>query len=279
MSSTRALSLVLTIAALFAAGCGTTAAPALQLKPALKSNAVKVQQEAFDLRGDQGRFDVVFQGLGKGYKTLATVEDIHSVRVVLNSPRLVEPLVKVVGPEELSQVIVTVPFTGVPAGDVTVKVQAIDAQNRVIGAKESPSTVGVGQTTVLQMAVRLDANVGSGNLAAAITFENPDASPSPSPSASPSPSPSPSASPAPTSPVLLESSRLVKHLFSNPEAEIKIKNTGTTATSAKVYAYFYNDNTLVDKQAREVPLTAGQSMTFRLRANVYRVNKLSVVAQ
>jgi hypothetical protein len=81
------------------------------------------------------------------------------------------------------------------------------------------------------------------------------------------------------SPVILESSRLVKHLFTNPDAEIAIKNTAATSASAKVFAYFYQDNTLVDKQAREIPLTAGQQMKFTVKANVYRVNKLSVVVQ
>lgn len=289
MFNARTLTLAFTLTALLAAGCGTTAPgqSGLGVKPAAPATpakaAVKVQKEAFDLTSkDAGRFEVSFKGLG-GYKTLATVEDIHSVRIVLASARLVEPMVKTVGPEALNQVIVTVPFTGVPAGDVTVKVQALDKDGRVIGAKESPSTVGVNQTTVLQMAVRLDANTGTGSLGAAITFENPSpapsTSPSPSPSASPSPSPSPSATPAPASPVILESSRLIKHLFSNPDAEIQIKNTAATSVSAKVYAYFYLDNTLVDKQAREIPLTGGQSMTFKVKANVYRVNKLSVVVQ
>lgn len=270
--ATRFLGLGLAAVALAAAGCGTASTPAgLALKPV----AVKVQQASWDL---QGTFSVRFEGLGarRGYATLATRADVKSVRLVLTSPRLVEPQIKTVGPEELAAPVVTVSFTGVPAGDVSVKVQALDATGRVIGAKESASQVSVGQTTVLQMAVKLDAVTGDGNLGAVVTFEEPSPSPSPSPSASPTPTPAPSATPGP---VLLESSRLVRHLFAKPDAEITLKNTLEAPAKAKVYAYFYSDNTLRDSQAREIPLEAGQRLTFTLPSAVYAVNKVMVVVK
>lgn len=271
----------LALSAVVLAGCGTQAGSQLAVRPA----AVKIQKESMDLTGDGGRFNVVFAGLKGGYHVQATREDIARVRITLTSPRLVAPLVKEVGPDELNQLVVTVPFTNVPAGDVQVQVQAIDKDGQIIGAKASTSNVTQGQTTVLQLAVRLDADTGTGNLATTITFEDatPAPSPTPTPSASPVPSASPSATPTPTpSPsatpaVVLESYRLVRHLFGNPEVEITLHNPTMADASARVYMYFYNDNVLKDKQAREIPLTADQRMTFRVKANAYLVNRVNVI--
>lgn len=270
----RFLGTGLTLAAIAMAGCGTPAAPGMTARPSV----VKVQQESLDMRETSGgRFDVVFQGLRSGYKVQATRADIAKVRIVLTSPRLIEPMVKTVNEAELNQIVVTVPFTNVPAGDVSVKVQALDKDDRVIGAKESASNVAVGQTTVLQMAVKLDAVTGNGNLATTITFEDatpaPSGSPTPAPSATPTPTPVPTATPV----VVLESSRLVRHLFGNPEVEVVLKNPTDAEAKARVYMYFYNDNTLKDSQAREIPLTANQRMTFRVKSTSYFVNKVSVV--
>lgn len=266
----------LTLAAIAMAGCGTPAAPGIAARPSV----ALVQQEALDMRETSGgRFDVVFQGLRTGYKVQATRADIAKVRIVLTSPRLIEPMVKTVSEAELNQIVVTVPFTNVPAGDVGVKVQALDKDDRVIGAKESASNVAVGQTTVLQMAVKLDAVTGNGNLATTITFEDPSPAPSipltptPGPSATPTPTPVPTATPV----VVLERSRLVRHLFGNPEVEVVLKNPTDAEAKARVYMYFYNDNTLKDSQAREIPLSANQQMTFRVKSTSYFVNKVSVV--
>lgn len=270
-----------TAAAVVLAGCGSHVGSGLAVRPA----AIAVQHDAMDLRTGGGRFNVVFQGLKGGYKVQATRADIAKVRITLTSPRLLEPMVKVVDEDELNQVVVTVPFTNVPAGDVQVMVQAIDKDNRVIGAKQSTSAITNGQTTVLQMAVRLDAATGSGDLATVITFEEPtpapSATPTPAPTASPSPSPSASPTPAPSaSPVVvLESSRLVRRLIGNPEVEITLKNPTAAEVSARVYMYFYNDNTLKDSQAREIPLAANERMTFRIKSNAYFVNKVNVVVK
>lgn len=264
----------LTLAAIAMAGCGTPAGAGLAPRPAV----VKVQQESLDMRATEGgRFDVVFQGLRAGYKVQATRADIAKVRIVLTSPRLIEPMVKTVDEDELNQIVVTVPFTNVPAGDVSVKVQALDKTDRVIGAKESASNVAVGQTTVLQMAVRLDAVTGNGNLATTITFEDATPAPSSTPSIAPSPTPTPTPSPTATPVVVLESSRLVRHLFGNPEVEVTLKNPTAAEAKARVYMYFYNDNTLKDSQAREIPMNADQRMTFRVKSAAYFVNKVSVV--
>jgi hypothetical protein len=266
-----------TVAAVVLAGCGSHVGGGLAVRPA----AVAVQHDAMDLRTEGGRFNVVFQGLKGGYKVQATRADIAKVRITLTSPRLLEPMVKVVDEDELNQVVVTVPFTNVPAGDVQVMVQAIDKDGRVIGAKQSTSAITNGQTTVLQMAVRLDATTGSGDLATVITFEDPTPAPSGTPSPAASPTPSPTATPAPSaSPVVvLESSRLVRRLIGNPEVEITLKNPTTSEAKARVYMYFYNDNTLKDSQAREIPLGADERMTFRIKSNAYFVNKVNVVVK
>lgn len=268
-----------TVAAVVLAGCGSPVGTGLAVRPA----AVAVQHDAMDLRTEGGRFNVVFQGLKGGYKVQATRADIAKVRITLTSPRLIEPMVKVVDEDDLNQVVVTVPFTNVPAGDVQVTVQAIDKDGRVIGAKQSTSNINNGQTTVLQMAVRLDAATGSGDLATVITFEDPTPAPSatPTPAASPTPTPTATPTPAPSaSPVVvLESSRLVRRLIGNPEVEITLKNPTTSEAKARVYMYFYNDNTLKDSQAREIPLGAGERMTFRIKSNAYFVNKVNVVVK
>lgn len=275
----------LALAAVVLAGCGTQAGSGLAVRPA----SVKIQKESMDLTGDGGRFNVVFAGLKGGYHVQATREDIAKVRITLTSPRLAAPLVKEVGADELNQLVVTVPFTNVPAGDVQVQVQALDKDGQLIGAKASTSNVTQGQTTVLQLTVRLDANTGTGNLATTITFEDatPAPSPTPTPSATPTPVPSasptatatptPTPSPTATPTVVLESYRLVRHLFGNPEVEITLHNPTAADASARVYMYFYNDNVLKDKQAREIPLTADQRMTFRVKANAYLVNRVNVI--
>lgn len=266
-----------TVAAVVLAGCGSHVGGGLAVRPA----AISVQHDAMDLRTEGGRFNVVFQGLKGGYKVQATKADIAKVRITLTSPRLLEPMVKVVDEDALNQVVVTVPFTNVPAGDVQVTVQAIDKDGRVIGAKQSTSAINNGQTTVLQMAVRLDATTGSGDLATVITFEDPTPAPSATPTPAASPTPSPTATPAPSaSPVvILESSRLVRRLIGNPEVEITLKNPKTSEAKARVYMYFYNDNTLKDSQAREIPLGADERMTFRIKSNAYFVNKVNVVVK
>jgi hypothetical protein len=268
-----------TAAAVVLAGCGSPVGTGLAVRPA----AIAVEHDAMDLRSEGGRFNVVFQGLKGGYKVQATRQDIAKVRITLTSPRLLEPMVKVVDEDELNQVVVTVPFTNVPAGDVQVMVQAIDKDNRVIGAKQSTSAITNGQTTVLQMAVRLDAATGSGDLATVITFEDPTPAPTATPSAAPTASPSPSPTPTPTPSaapvVVLESSRLVRRLIGNPEVEITLKNPTSSEASARVYMYFYNDNTLKDSQAREIPLGANERMTFRIKSNAYFVNKVNVVVK
>lgn len=281
--SSLSLGSALALAALLVAGCGT-AEPALTLRPA----AARVQHDSLSLKSSQGCFNVVFQGLAHGYKTLATRADIQSVRITLTSDKLAEPLVRKVGPDQLNQPVVTVSFTDVPAGDVQVKVQALDREAHVIGVKQSASSVSNAQTTVLQMAVRLDADTGSGSLATVISFEDatpapaatptPQDSPQPSPTPSATPTPAPSVSPTP-GPIILESYRLIRHLFSDPEAEITLKNTTGAGASTAVYMYFYTDNTLKDSQARQVPVSAGQEMTFRVRSNAYTVNKVVVVAK
>lgn len=275
--SYRSFGIGLTLAAVLAAGCGSKGPATL----GVTRPAVNVQHDAWDMKGT---FNVVFKGLGSGYKTLATADQIRRVRITLTSPKFLEPLVKEVGPDELSQPVVTVPFTNVPAGAITVKIQAIDEHDHVLGVKESTSTVASGQTTVLQMAVQLDAASGTGNLATVITFD--EATPTPAPTATPTPTPTPTATPTPApsatptaGPVLLESSRFLRHLFTKPEAEITIKNTLESAASAKVYVYFYNDNTLCDSQAREIPLEPSQRMTFQVRSNVYSVNRVHVVVK
>lgn len=273
----RLMGLGATVAAIVLAGCGSSVGGGLAVRP---TTAV-VQQASMDLRAEGGRFDVVFQGLKRGYRVQATRADIAKVRITLTSPRLLEPMVKLVDSDALNQVVVTVPFTNVPAGDVQVTVQALDADDRIIGAKQSTSSINDGQTTVLQMAVRLDAQTGSGDLATVITFEDPTPAPSPTPSASPTatptptPTPTPSASAAPV--VVLESQRLVRRVIANPEVEITLKNPTSSEAKARVYMYFYNDNTLKDSQAREIPLAADQRMTFRIKSNAYFVNKVHVI--
>ena len=273
----RLIGTVLTLAAVVLAGCGTQATGGLAVRP----TKVTVEQDGLDLRGEGGRFNVVFQGLKGGYHVQATRADIAKVRISLSSPKLLEPMVKVVDSDELNQLVVTVPFTNVPSGDVQVTVQALDRDGHIIGAKQSTSTITTGQTTVLQMAVRLDADTGSGDLATVITFE--DATPTPAPTATPSatpsptPTPSPSASPVPV--VVLDAYRLVRHLLTKPEVEITLTNPTDAEAKARVYMYFYNDLTIKDSQAREIPLQAGQSMTFRVKSNAYLVNKVSVVVR
>lgn len=262
-----------TAAAVVLAGCGSQVGSGLAVRPV----AIAVQHDNMDLRTEGGRFNVVFQGLKGGYKVQATRADIAKVRITLTSPRLLEPMVKVVDKDALNQVVVTVPFTNVPAGDVQVTVQAIDKDDRVIGAKQSTSAITNGQTTVLQMAVRLDAVTGSGDLATVITFEDPTPAPSATPSAAPTASPSPTPTPSAAPVVVLESSRLVRRFIGNPEVEITLKNPTNAEAKARVYMYFYNDNTLKDSQAREIPLAADERMTFRIKSNAYFVNKVNVV--
>jgi hypothetical protein len=278
----RFLGLGLTALAIALAGCGRTgvaSAPLTRAVPA--AHAVTVTHDALDLTGDGGRFDVVFQGLkaSAGYSVQAVRADIARVRITLTSPKLAEPLVKELDRAALDQLVVTVPFTNVPAGDVSVQVQAIDANGRVIGVKASAAAITANQTTVLQLAVRLDADTGSGNLGAAITFE--DATPAPSPSLAPTASPSATPSPSPTATpvVVLESYKLVRHLFANPEVEVTLHNPTASEAKARVYMYFYNDNTLKDSQAREIPLSADQRMTFRCKANAYLINKATVAVK
>jgi hypothetical protein len=277
----RFLGLGLTALAIALAGCGrtgVTSAPVSRAVPAAR--AVTVVHDAMDMTTPGGRFDVVFQGLkaSAGYSVQAVRADIARVRITLTSPKLVEPLVKELDRAALDQLVVTVPFTNVPAGDVAVQVQAIDANGRVIGVKASSAAITANQTTVLQLAVRLDADTGSGNLGAAITFE--DATPAPSsspvPTASPTATPTPSPVPTATPVVVLESYKLVRHLFANPEVEVTLHNPTAEDAKARVYMYFYSDNTLKDSQAREIPLTADQRMTFRCKANAYAINRVTV---
>ncbi|HEY9721929.1 MAG TPA: hypothetical protein V6D47_07930 [Oscillatoriaceae cyanobacterium] len=251
---------------LLAAGCGTAA-------PGQAVRAPLVQHATLAVQGDSGTFTVRFAGLNRGYHTLATVQDIQSVRLTLTSPQLATPLVQIVGPQQLSQPIVNVSFSNVPAGNVQVQVQALDTNGAVIGANQSTSTVSAGQTSVLQMTVTMNADSGAasgtGNLATVVTFQNP----SPMPTATPQPTPTPSPTPAP---VTVVSDKLVRHLFSDPDAQITLANTSDATRTTTVYAYFFSGNTLKDSQAYQVTLMPQQQSSFTIHAKSYFVDKLLV---
>lgn len=259
--------------ALFAllAGCGT-AGPGAALAPA------RVQQTTWNLKSDAGTFTVRFAGLRRGYHTLATVQDIASVRLTLTSPRLTAPLTQTVGSAQLAQPVVNVSFSNVPAGDVQVQVQAIDANGVVIGAKQSDATVTSGQTSVLQMTVTLDADTGAGNLATVVSFENPSPTPDATATASPAATPTPSATPT-RGPIALEGDKLVRHLFSDPDAQITLANSGAASATATVYVYFFSGNTLKDSQAYRVTLAPGQQATQTVHARSYMVDRVVVQVQ
>lgn len=159
--------------------------------------AVAAQTSEMDLRDQEaGRFVVAFQGLGSQYKTLASRADIRTVRAILRSARLAEPMVNEATGAELGQPEVAMMFRNVPSGEVQLTIEALDADGKVLGDKETEAAVTAGQTTQLDIALKLDADVGG--VSADIIIEDAEPTTNPAPSTAPTTQPTAAPTTAPT---------------------------------------------------------------------------------
>ncbi len=141
-------------------------------------NAALPSSGTLTLKGDvvgansaRGKVRVALAGLGQGYKTLATREDISRLELRLTSHPGGKVQTRKVGPKELARPMVYVDFDAVQAGKATLAVDAFDARGLAIGKGEKGAAVAAGKTSTVHVAVKLDPNAGEGQVDAVITFE------------------------------------------------------------------------------------------------------------
>lgn len=199
MRISSALSLLLPLTLVAAAGCGV---------PAL-TTADNRQDAIISPLAMTGGVEISLAS--SGFSTLATAADVATLEFQIASSVLSAPKTQSFSRTSMPAD-KRVKFTDLPPGSYTVTSVAKDAGGQNIGSKSATVTVVAGKTAVVQLALKLvDTQVANPNGNLYIDFDlldgdvsvkpieepSPTPSPSPSPSVSPSPSPSPSASATP----------------------------------------------------------------------------------
>jgi hypothetical protein len=147
------LALPVTLALL--SGCiiqtGNTTPRVVVTKPRL------TPEQGLQKLNDSGKVQVVFKGLAtlESYRVNATTADIDSVTMRLVTANGVYGQVKQLSRDELSAPSVAVAFDGVPAGNVTLEVTAVDRNGSAIGKGQQTALVRARQTSIMNLVVAL----------------------------------------------------------------------------------------------------------------------------
>lgn len=239
-----ALSLILPLSIVAAAGCGVQNIPG----NALADNRQDVIISPVAMTGG-----IELNLAASGFQVQATAADVSILEFEINSPVLSGPRVQTFGKANLPAD-KRVKFTDLPPGAYTVKSVAKDAAGDTIGTKTESVTVVAGQTSVVKLALKLiDTELANPNGNLYIDFElidgdvvyKPIAEPSPVPSVSPSASPS--ANPLAGS---LGLYNLTETALSGGRYQVKgtIYNSANVALTGEIKAEFKAEKGLIFKK-------------------------------
>jgi hypothetical protein len=263
MRITPALSLLLPLTLLAAAGCGVQNLPG----SALADNRQDVVISPIALTGG-----IELNLASSGFQTQATAADVALLEFEITSPVLSGPRVQTFGKTTLPAD-KRVKFTELPPGAYSVKSVAKDASGTTIGSKTATVNVEAGKTAVVQLSIKLVATEitnPNGNLY--IDFDlidgdvvvKPIAEPSIAPS--PTPSASPSANPLAGSLGLynLTEKKLDTGRF---ESKGTVYNSATASLTGEIKAEFKEERGIFTKRLEVVetkvfPLVIGAKATY-----------------
>lgn len=263
MRLTPALSLLLPLTLLAAAGCGVQNIPG----NALADNRQDVIISPVAVTGG-----IELNLASSGFQTQATAADVALLEFEITSPVLSGPRVQTFGKTNLPSD-KRVKFTELPPGSYSVKSVAKDATGNTIGSKTASVTVEAGKTAVVQLSIKLVATEitnPNGNLY--IDFELVDGDvvvkPIAEPSVAPSPTPTASASPNPNA-GSLGLYNVTESKLSNDRYEVKgtLYNSATTPLNGEIKAEFKEEKGLFVKrwevvETKVFPLVIGSKATY-----------------
>ena len=261
MRITPALSLLLPLTLLAAAGCGITPGSMLA------DNRQDVIISPVAMTGG------IELNLGSsGFQTQATVADVALLEFEISSPVLSGPRVQTFGKTTLPAD-KRVKFTELPPGNYSVKSVAKDAAGNTIGSKTATVTVEAGKTAVVQLSIKLVATEitnPNGNLY--IDFELVDGDvvvkPIAEPSATPTPTPTASATPNPLA-GSLGLYNLTEKKLDTKKYEVKgtVYNSANSSLTGEIKAEFKEEKGLFVKrwevvETKVFPLVIGAKATY-----------------
>jgi|GEM_PF-6220673 len=261
MRITPALSLLLPLTLLAAAGCGIT--PGAMV--ADKRQDVIISPVA--MTGG-----IEFNLASSGFSTQATVADVALLEFEITSPVLSGPRVQTFGKNNVPAD-KRVKFTDLPPGDYSVKSVAKDASGNTIGSKTASVTVEAGKTAVVHLSIKLvDTEITNPNGNLYIDFELLDGNvvvkPIAEPSASPTPTPTASATPNPNA-GSLGLYNLTEKKLDNKKYEVKgtLYNSANASLTGEIKAEFKEEKGLFVKrwevvETKVFPLVIGAKATY-----------------
>jgi hypothetical protein len=168
----------------------TLAATGLGCAQGQPNPVVPAPMQAHDATVAQlGAIDLQVIGLG-AYRVAALVEEVDSLRVTVTDGAGIQLEQKMFS---VSQMVVgkgRATLASLPAGQATVKVEALDAAGDLLGENQSSVEVVAGQTAVVSVHIKLKPTEkpnANGNVAANVTLEDGDETPAPIETAAPDP--------------------------------------------------------------------------------------------
>jgi len=261
MRITQALSVLLPLTILAAAGCGITPGTTIA------DNRQDVIISPVAMTGG-----IEFNLAASGFATQATVADVALLEFEITSPVLSGPRVQTFGKTTLPAD-KRVKFTELPPGDYSVKSVAKDAFGNSIGSKTASVTVEAGKTSVVHLSIKLvDTEITNPNGNLYIDFELLDGNvvvkPIAEPSASPTPTPTASATPNPNA-GSLGLYNLTETKLSTKKYEVKgtVYNSANSSLTGEIKAEFKEEKGLFVKrwevvETKVFPLVIGAKATY-----------------
>lgn len=207
------------------------------------------------------------------YQAKATKADIKSLRITLSGGPLSAPVMQTVGYPPTADVT----FTEIPAGSVSLKIEALDASSAVIGsASKSGITVSSGQLTSVSLTLQLtptQVTDGNGMVGIGLIINDGDIVIKPTPAPSPTPTPRPTIAPTPV-PTVAPTSAPVSGSVLYVSTSGNDANAGTSssplrtisAAAARAKAgmtILINGGTYYEQVVTKVGGAAGQEIVFK----------------